>query len=385
VSVSPIRTDADYRKARARLAKLWDKTDKASLDDIDMLALVMDDFERRNYPMEAPTPLAAIRFRMEQAGLKPRDLEPFIGSRSRVSEVLSGARPLSLDMIRALHRHLGIPAVALIQQDEPEPAAEPKEPSVPALQRLRSLGLMKAKETYAAFMKRMVGPQKAAAFLRKSRTQRTNAKTDQAALTAWLAAVRHLADQVDIAKPKKKQRGADAARSLAQLSTASDGPARARELLRKWGVVLVTLEHLPGTYLDGAAMCRDDGVDVIAMTLRHDRIDNFWFTLLHEFCHVSHHLSDTTPLILDDLELKSSDQIEDEADAFAQDALMPPELWSKSVSRNMDSEDINDLAAAANIHPAIVAGRWQREHNEYRRFSKMLGRGEVRIHLQSRT
>lgn len=385
MSVSPIRTDTDYRKARTRLSKLWDKTDKASLDEIEMLTLVMDDFERRNYPMEAPTPLAAIRFRMEQAGLKPRDLEPFIGSRSRVSEVLSGARPLSLDMIRALHNHLGIPADALIQQDEPEAASEPKEPSVPALQRLRSLGLMKAKETYAAFLKRMVGPQKAAAFLRKSRTQRTNAKTDQAALTAWLAAVRHLADQVDIAKPKKKQRGAEAARTLAQLSVAADGPARARALLREWGVILVTLEHLPGTYLDGAAMCRDDGIDIIAMTLRHDRIDNFWFTLLHEFCHVSHHLSEKTPLILDDLELKSSDEIEDEADAFAQDALVAPDLWSKTASRGMDSEDIKDLATEAKIHPAIVAGRWQREYNEYRRFAKMLGRGEVRIHLKNRT
>lgn len=145
----------------------------------------------------------------------------------------------------------------------------------------------------------------------------------------------------------------------------------------------VTLEHLPGTYLDGAAMRREDGIDVIAMTLRHDRIDNFWFTLLHEFCHVSHHLKGDTDLILDDLELKSTDEIEDEADAFAQNALIPPELWKQR--RNMTSEDVNAMAKASGVHPAIVAGRWQRENNDYRRFSKLLGRGEVRNRLKCRT
>lgn len=383
MSVSPVRNDAEYRKARLRIGSLMDRTDQKSLDDLEMLSLTVEAYEKRYHAMEAPTPLAAIKFRMEQAGLKPRDLEPFIGSRSRVSEILSGTRALSLDMIRALHRHLEIPADALIQPERPEPTAAPKEPSVPAMQRLRDLGIMKAKENFVTFMKRMVGPQQAAAFFRKSRTQRTNAKTDEAALTAWLAAVCYLANKVVIEKPKKRIRGSDAARKLAQLSMAPDGPALAREQLRKWGIVLVTLEHLPGTYLDGAAMRREDGIDVIAMTLRHDRIDNFWFTLLHEFCHVSHHLKGDTVLILDDLELKSTDEIEDEADAFAQNALIPPELWKQR--RNMTSEDVNAMAEASGVNPAIVAGRWQRENNDYRRFSKLLGRGQVRNQFKSRT
>lgn len=385
MSVSPIRTDAQYKQAKTRAGQLIHKADQKSLDELEVLSLVIEDFEKRRFPLDAPTPIAAIRFRMDQAALKPRDLEPFIGSRSRVSEVLSGTRSLSLDMIRALNRHLGIPAQSLIGQNEPEAVAKPQLPSSNALQKLRELGLMKAKETYQAFMTRMVGPSEATAFLRKSRTERTNAKTDQAALMAWLAAVRHLADQVEIEKPKRKTRGAEAGRKLAQLSIASNGPALAREQLRKWGIILVTLEHLPGTYLDGAAMCRNDGIEVIAMTLRHDRIDNFWFTLLHEFCHVSCHLKEGTTLILDDLELKSSDDIENEADAFAQNALIPAEIWSQHASSELSNEDVVRIARAARVNPAIIAGRWQRENGDYRRFSKMLGRGEVRIHLQDRT
>lgn len=380
--VTTVRTEAQYEKMSARLAKLVASGGPG--EDIELLSLVLEDYERKNYEIEAPTPIAAIRFRMKQASLTPRDLEPFIGSRSRVSEVLSGTRSLSLDMIRALNRHLGIPADALIKEDVSLQETTLEAPSAHAIRKLRDLGVMKAKEGFEAFMVRMVGPDPAPAFLRKSRTERTNAKTDQAALTAWLAAVRHLADQAQVSKPKKKTRGAAAGRRLAQLSTLPDGPKKARELLGEWGIVLVTLEHLPGTYLDGAAMCRKDGADIIAMTLRHDRIDNFWFTLLHEFCHVSEHLAEDTPLILDDLDLRSSEEIEEEADLFAQNALIPRDIWNKYVTPEMSTEELELVAKKAKVHVAIVAGRWQREHSDYRRFAKKLGRGEVRSQFEKR-
>lgn len=374
--ISTVRSEAQYEKLRARLAELI--TEGGSGEEIDLISLVLEDYERRHYEIEAPTPLAAIRFRMKQASLTPRDLEPYIGSRSRVSEVLSGARPLSLDMIRALNRHLGIPADALIREDAPQQETGLQAPSVHALRKLRDLGVMKAKEGFDTFMARMIGTGPLPAFLRKSRTERTNAKTDEAALMAWLTAVRHLANTANVTIPKRKTQGAIAARKLAQLSILPDGPKKAAELLRDWGIILVTLDHLPGTYLDGAAMRREDGVSIIAMTLRHDRIDNFWFTLLHEFCHVSQHLAEDIPLILDDLDLKSSDEIEQEADMFAQDALIPRDIWQKHVSPEMTTEQLELIATKAKIHPAIVAGRWQREHSDYRRFAKRLGRGEVR-------
>jgi HTH-type transcriptional regulator/antitoxin HigA len=142
--------------------------------------------------------------------------------------------------------------------------------------------------------------------------------------------------------------------------------------------VLISLEHLPGTFLDGAALRREDGTPVIALTLRHDRVDNFWFTLLHEYAHVCYHLNSETRVILDDLEVKSTEDIESEADEFARTSLIPQPLWHRIESPDLTLEEIIDIAAEARIHPAIVAGRWQRDHNDYRRFSKMLGRGEVR-------
>lgn len=381
--VTTVRSEVQYEEMTERLAKLVASGGPG--EEIELLSLVLEDYERKHYEIEAPTPLAAIRFRMKQASLTPRDLEPFIGSRSRVSEVLSGTRSLSLDMIRALNRHLGIPADALIKEDVSQQETVIESPSANAIKKLRDLGVMKAKEEFDAFMVRMIGPDHVPAFLRKSRTERTNAKTDQAALTAWLAAVRHFADQAKVFEPKKQMRGAAAGRKLAQLSALPDGPKKARELLREWGIVLVTLDHLPGTYLDGAAMRRKDGADIIAITLRHDRIDNFWFTLLHEFCHVSEHLAEDTPLILDDLDLRSSEEIEEEADLFAQDALIPRNIWNKYVTPEMSTEELELVAKKAKVHVAIVAGRWQREHSDYRRFAKKLGRGEVRSQFEKRT
>src|SRR5258708_2604990 len=110
VKIAPVRTEAQYVKAKTRISALLPRTDQTSLDELDIISTLVEQYERRLYSLEAPTPLAAIRFRMQQAGLKSRDLEPFIGVRSRVSEVLTGKRPLSLDMIRALHKNLGIPA-----------------------------------------------------------------------------------------------------------------------------------------------------------------------------------------------------------------------------------------------------------------------------------
>lgn len=379
--ITPIRTKEAYEAGVQKAAKLAGKMDQASLDDLDVLSAVLEHWERAKIDLPPPEPLGAIRFRMEQAGLKPRDLEPFIGSRARVSEVLSGSRALTLDMMRALHRHLGVPASSLLGAADAGTIAKVALPSNAALKKLSSLGAIKTGEDYPAFLARAFRtPQ--TALLRKSRTERTNAKTDQAALTAWCGAVMLRADSVALtrssSKPAREIEAPEAARYIARLSVFPDGPIRARDALAQIGIVLIVLEHLPGTYLDGAAMLRSDSAPVIAMTLRHDRLDNFWFTLLHELCHAFQHLTQETTLILDDLELKSSDNIEAEADIFAQEALIPSTIWSRHVSPEMQGDKVLEIAAAAEIHPAVVAGRWQREHGDYRRFSKMLGRGEVR-------
>jgi HTH-type transcriptional regulator/antitoxin HigA len=380
VKITPIRNEESHRAYLDRASTLITRTDQDSLDELELLQLVIDRWERSQYEFSAPSPIDAIKFRMAQLGLKPRDLEPYVGSRSRVSEVLSGARPLSIDMIRALHFHLGIPAASLIAAPPTETARKRPSPSNAAIEKLKSLGVLKPGETIAQFVDRYLPPAAQPARLRKTRTDRTNAKTDLPALEVWCAAVIMKADAVNISGsgPGPTEEGG---RELARLSVHPDGPARVPETLRAMGVAFVVLDHLPGTYLDGAALCRTDGIPVLAMTLRHDRLDNFWFTLLHEYCHVIRHLRGDRRMILDDLDVKTSDEIEDEADAYARDTLVPPDVWLRYHSPDMGQEEVAAVAAEAGVHTAIVAGRWQRENNDYRRFSKVLGRGQVRCHF----
>ncbi|WP_328769556.1 ImmA/IrrE family metallo-endopeptidase [Devosia sediminis] len=375
----PIRSEGDYAKALERAEALMAAPTPDERDELEVLQALIEKWDQRQYQWHAPTPVEAIKFRMQQQNLKPRDLESYIGSRARVSEVLSGTRSLTIDMIRALHRHLHIPAEILLGS----PAELPKdrmEPSPAALRTLRSFRLMKAKEDAGAFVRRAFGDSSPIPLMRKTRTERTNAKTDLAALEAWCAAAVIKSQQLDVGPPQSGL-GMDEARQLAALSCADNGPAQVGAKLAGWGIAFVALPHLPGTFLDGAAMCRADRTPVIALTIRHDRADNFWFTLLHEFCHVTHHLGKDAPIIVDDLDLKGHDAIEQEADTFAQNALVPPNIWRLANSADMTGEGIKDVARKAEVHPSIVAGRWQRTFNDYRRFSKLMVRGEVRQQL----
>ena len=114
--ITPIRMDADHKAALARMDALMDaQAGSPEIDELSVLAELVESCEARQFPIELPTPVEAIRFRMEQAGLEQRDLEPYIGNSGTVEEVLSGKRPLTLAMIRALHKHLGIPAEVLIR------------------------------------------------------------------------------------------------------------------------------------------------------------------------------------------------------------------------------------------------------------------------------
>jgi HTH-type transcriptional regulator/antitoxin HigA len=110
-----IKTESEYAAALARVEKLMDaKPSTPQGDELELLSLLIHDYEDKTFPIEKPDPVAAIRFRMEQQGLQPKDLVRFLGSRSRVSEILSGRRNLTLKMIRALANGLGIPAAVLL-------------------------------------------------------------------------------------------------------------------------------------------------------------------------------------------------------------------------------------------------------------------------------
>ena len=115
MNIRPIRTKADHEAALARIAELMEATeDTREGDELDILATLVEAYERRHFPIDSPDPVEAIRFRMEQLGLTRKDLEPYLGSRHRVSEVLNRKRGLSLSMIRRLHAGLRIPLEVLV-------------------------------------------------------------------------------------------------------------------------------------------------------------------------------------------------------------------------------------------------------------------------------
>jgi HTH-type transcriptional regulator / antitoxin HigA len=115
MQIRPIRTEADRDAAVARIAELIAaKPDTAEGEELDILATLVDAYEAKHHPVDKPDPIAAIQFRMEQQGLRRKDLEPLIGSRARVSEIMTRRRPLTLAIIRRVRDELGISADVLI-------------------------------------------------------------------------------------------------------------------------------------------------------------------------------------------------------------------------------------------------------------------------------
>jgi HTH-type transcriptional regulator/antitoxin HigA len=115
MDIQPIRTDADHARALARIDALWGPNPTGAVaDELDVLITLVDAYEARHHPLAPADPVAAIAFRVEQMGLTRKDLEPMLGSRARVSEVLAHKRPLTLGMIRRLREGLGISADALV-------------------------------------------------------------------------------------------------------------------------------------------------------------------------------------------------------------------------------------------------------------------------------
>jgi len=123
-ALKPIRSKADYERALAAVERLWGaKCGTAKGDRLDVLATLIDAYEAEHFPIDPPDPIEAIKVRMEQQGLTRKDLEPLIGTRARVAEVLNRKRQLSIAMIRRLHARLGISAEVLIRPSRSDEAA----------------------------------------------------------------------------------------------------------------------------------------------------------------------------------------------------------------------------------------------------------------------
>lgn len=396
--IKPVRTEADYEATLARIDALMDATPGSRAgEELDVLADLVELYETKHEPMGYPSPVAAIEFRMDQAGLRPRDLVPFIGSRAKVSEVLSRKRPITMPMARALHEHLGIPAEVLLRKpdmpsDKPLTGIEWQRFPLKAMVKRRWIpnvsDLTKhAEKLIGELIERAGGPALALTVLyRKNDHLRVNAKTDEHALKAWCWYVMATANKN---RPTRAYRPGTVTlnflKQVARLSPHANGPRRAQTFLAKHGIPLVIVRHLNKTYLDGATLRLGDGRPVIGLTLRYDRIDNFWFCLLHELAHVGRHLDHNQgDTFVDDQTLRKMegarvDPREAQADEWAEEALIPQKKWKASViQKRPKPQAVMELAHELQIHPAIVAGRIRYERQNYRLLSQFVGTGEVR-------
>ena len=389
VPVRVIESESDYESALEQMAELMASNPEAGSDTerlLKTLAVLIRDYESSRYAIPPPDPIEAIKFRMEQQGLAPKDLIPHLGSRSRVSEVLAGKRPLTLSMIRSLHRGLGIPATSLLgdrtrTSEDVEldwmrvPFAEMKERRwINEIPRSAT----QAKELLESWMRPFRAPELAPLYRRHVRAAKA---VDYERLLVWTAQVAKRALERPPSGKFNSTWSTEFLTDVARISVFKDGPSLVSEFLDQHGIVMI-VEPALSTWLDGAAMiCRN--IPIIALTIRHDRLDNFWFVLIHELIHLFKHLGPDAESFYDDLDADDqADTREVEADSTAAEILIPNEEWRTSPASKLRSADAAyHLAQRLRIHPAIVAGRIRKHYRDYRVLSGLVGQGEVRKHF----
>jgi HTH-type transcriptional regulator/antitoxin HigA len=201
------------------------------------------------------------------------------------------------------------------------------------------------------------------------------------ALQAWQARVLHLAANQSLPPFSRADLTLEFIRDVLKLSSLTTGPILAQERLQQRGLPLVILPHLPRTYLDGACFNSTAGRPVVGLTLRHDRLDNFWFTLAHELAHVFLHLDSRDVAFFDNTERNetvAATPQETEANALASELLIPAAIWQREKPALNSKAAIAVLANQLTLSPAIVAGRLRWEANNYNNFDELLGRKTVR-------
>lgn len=388
-----IKSADDHTAALARIEELFAAQPGTSEgDELELLCLLVEKYEEEEFPIALPDPISAIRFRMEQQGLKAKDLIPYIGSASKVSEILSGTRPLSISMIRRLVDGLNIPAEVLLRESG---AKLPKNGFLAQAKQF-PIGEMIKRGWFSNFQGTLsearcqleelmisflagLNIELLQPSLRRQKV-RAGGTQNEYALLAWLIRVINLARIEKLPAYRPGTVTNEFLSQLAHLSYLESGPFLAREYLNKNGIHLIFERHLPGTHLDGAVTQLPNGAPVIGMTLRHDRIDNFWFTLLHEAAHISLHLDGAgSDAFFDDLSRTSKDRCECEADALASESLIPEGCWRAArLNARSTPAALKTFAEHNRINPAIVAGRLRFEANNYRLFPTLSGSGKLR-------
>jgi HTH-type transcriptional regulator/antitoxin HigA len=392
-----IKTAKEHDGAIERISRLMESDPAPGTpagDELEVLAHLAAIYEKKHHDIGLPDPLSAIRFRMEQQGLRSKDLAPYLGGPNRVSEVLAGKRALTVPMIRRLHNELGIPAEALVQETGSIFKAANGARLAPTAKAFKEMftrgwfrgfhgSLDAAKKRADQLLDRFCSFGNDLSALPALTRQKVHpgASEDRFALLAWKTRL------LQRAKAEKLQTEFVPSafttaflRQLTGLSRLKKGPMLAAELLQAHGVAVVVERHLPGTFLDGAALKLPTGRPVIGLTLRYDRLDHFWFCLFHELGHVLKHLAKgKAEGFLDDLQEPAKDKCEREADEFARDTLIPKRDWEQFwKTGEFDHESVRREAKRLMIDGSILAGRIRTERKDFRILTSLVGNGKVR-------
>lgn len=382
-----ISTETERLDALDRLAQTYDSAERTQL--IGMIA----EYEAGHPDMIPPVPAPAefIRNAMVRLGITQTALAKQLGSRGRVSELLTGKRTPSINEIKILRALLGISADRLIPSGETELTTQaqafPRYPVGEMFKRgwLESAPRAKEKiqEVVDALCARVAVPSMCFQGTAFRRSIDTHVKSDPAALHAWLLGARltalnaleRLGAYVDI------RGNTDFLKKVVQLSAKKQGPVQAVEFLRQQGIALLVVPHLKRTHLDGGVFCVN-GHPVVVLTLRYDRLDAFWFTLLHELAHLvlGHVVPEKEDFIIDDLDAEKQEQQEQDANVLARISAIPDEIWKKNRQSLMRASvaSMYLVADELGIHPSIVAGRIRYERRDYRVLSQHVGGKMVR-------
>lgn len=338
--IRSIRSLQDLNQANDRLDQLLNSSEGSpEREEYRSLFKLVAEYQDYHFPIEIPTGIGMVEFHLENSNLSEADLVPLIGSKAKVSAVLSGEEPLTIPMVRALNKHLGVDLESLVGYDvidEEDGIDWGKFPTTA----MKALGWFSdSSKSDKELIEELI--ELAGGLVRIPRTYcrqnfdaRRNALTDLYALQAWCqkvvgTAVTHPpANRFD-----KSSLGKEFLKSLASLSKTEDGPWRAMATLSEAGIALVYVEQLPKMYVDCAVMRSKEGFPVIGLTLRDDSIDSFWFSVLHSVAHIWKHLSELHYFFVDDFHIKQCHcnvdwSFENEADKIADEAL---ELQQESV------------------------------------------------------
>ncbi|TDF36320.1 ImmA/IrrE family metallo-endopeptidase [Alteromonadaceae bacterium M269] len=393
--MSKLITDSDYTHALERYSRLR-KKETLSFEERDELVQLFESIKRYESSdnVSPVDPIKLIELVMEEKGLKRRDLEPLIGTRGNVSEVMNKVKPLSLPMMRRLSAELDIP-IQLLTPEYDLKKKDNLEFTQSLIKTIFERQYLSTKDSLERFckgapdkledyIKKSLGLRTEPALLRtslhyQSEHKRTNKKMDVAALLLWQARVTELASNITTLNQYIPERlNKSNIKEIAQLSRFDNGPQMAREELSRYGIKLVICKHLPKTYLDGAVLPDKNGSPIIALTLRYDRIDNFWHVLLHELSHVVAHFETNSKVFVDDLDSKDSSDIEREADMLALEAVMTDEQWDSYFPFMHSQESVTSIAGQLKISPALVAGRYRKEVGDFKKFNRLIGNKMIR-------